>query len=658
MNFTMPSTAIDYDFLHGVCVGQASNPGPWSLRIQNIVSAQKHLDSLVFKDDCIVWTETSATRTTQERALRISTRYHAGFSHPASPKILEKTGRNEATGTMIFSKAPLQDMSGNMDAAIFHTSRIADCILNLAGVQVRVVSIYAYHSGFEDQMIKNERLFAHAFAAASEYNIPTIVTGDFNCDLQQLQCWEKAVTLGFVDVGLQIATLNNQEPQPTYRGESRLDYLVLNRIAIQALQSFDVDPKGFTDHAVLHAQFNWDALAKPQPTWTFSHDLAQLQSLHEPMQNTSFIDSEVAAFDEARVSGSPQHLLTAFTTAFEAKLQRVHQCIMHAPLPSTYLGRGSGKIQLTKPQRVTVCRTTKQATDRCQLSYRFKTLDRVRELLHYTLKGHAIATRWRTWNKILKSQGFSPDFATWILDEDIASYVPLSLPAEEWLQHLLSGLQSCARHWDAHQRKQKRQQASQFFKHDWKSGGRHHAQAVKDPNFGTVQGLLQHSMVQLGPQTGLTETTCCRVADPSSVVIGSTWTLQGNGCTVKDVENDVVKLSVRIPGLQKSALVSQSHWCSDTSFVASEIREYWNGYWNTGNKPDAEVMHRLAALMPSLPVFDATVTVQDLRDIIRKLPRGKARGLDSWRYVEFKLMTDEELMMLTQLFNQVLNTGE
>ena len=129
VNFTMPLTAIDYDFLHGVCVGQASNPGPWSLRIQNIVSAQKHLDSLVFKDDCIVWTETSATRTTQERALRkcISTRYHAGFSHPASPKILEKTGRNEATGTMIFSKAPLQDMSGNMDAAIFilHVLRIA-----------------------------------------------------------------------------------------------------------------------------------------------------------------------------------------------------------------------------------------------------------------------------------------------------------------------------------------------------------------------------------------------------------------------------------------------------------------------------------------------------------------------------------------------------
>ena len=651
-----PSSALqcDYNFLHGCCVGQARNPGPWSLRIQNIVSAQKHLDSLMFEDDCTVWTETTATKFTQERAIcrSISNRCHTALSHPASSKQLAKIGRNEASGTMIFTKQPLRDMSGGIDAAIFNTSRIADAIVNLNGLQVRIIAIYAYHSGFDDQMAKNERLFAHAFAAASQFKIPTTVTGDFNCELSQLNCWEQATTAGFVDVGRHYAELHGSVPENTYRGESRLDYLVVNKVALQGLLSFQVDPKGFTDHAILHATFDWNAAMRPIPTWMTCYDAAQLSHLHEALRNTSPSDACMDFFNAALTSGSAQTALDAFTSCFESKLQHVHYATTGTPLPPSFLGRGRGRIHRSKPQQVMVCKTTKQASDRVCINHRLKTLDRFRELLHYTAKSSRLATRFRLWDKILKP------FATWLLDEELTSYVPLSLPNTEWLETVLLGLRTAAKHWDSHQKKQKRHQLASLFNADWKAGGKVHTTLIKEPNLGTLQGLLHHQQIALDAQRNLPASNYCRVLHPDKVVRGSKWEFQGKTVSVKDVKNNLVELSQPLAGLRKSVKIKQSHWSTDTNFVASTIQTYWNTFWNSTKVPCIETMHRLADPLPQVPQFDARVSVEDLKDIIRQLPRGKARGLDNWSYAEFKLLSDNELVLLADLYNHILETSE
>ena len=78
----------DWNYLHGVCVGQAANHGPWALEVRNIVSASKHIEDFRFQADCHVWTETAATKTGQGKILKQMRKHatHVVFSAPAPSK--------------------------------------------------------------------------------------------------------------------------------------------------------------------------------------------------------------------------------------------------------------------------------------------------------------------------------------------------------------------------------------------------------------------------------------------------------------------------------------------------------------------------------------------------------------------------------------------
>ena len=647
----------DFNFLHGCCVGQAANPGPWSLQVQNIVSAAKHVDDSSFQQNCIVWSETTANEFTQQRVQRRARACKASavFSAPIpSRRSPGKGGRDQASGTTVFAKTPMQCLSQGWEAAIFSSARVADAVLHTGAQQIRVIAVYGYHSGNRDSLQKNEHLFSHVFARASQFHLPTIVAGDFNCDISMLSVWSKAQALGYVDIAARQAAINNCQPEPTYRGTSRLDYVICNALAARAFQSLVVDPKGFTDHAVLDAVFHWEVTLPSIPSWKMPFDFGKCTALHQLVQTTAPDENHVEAFSAALNHGSLDVAIQAFSRHFEEKIARVHLEHLGRPLHPNFLGRLQGKFLQRKPQQVLVSKDTGTCTDRELLKHRLRTLHSIRELLYWLRRDPDSARAKQNWLRVLKAKGFAPNFATWLLDNDIAQHVPLSVPPLDWLLHVMEQLQACARHWDRVVQSQKQQSIAAVFQEDWKQGGSLHAKLIKDQGSKTLDGLLNEERLEVRLRRAhKTSPAVFTVKNPEKVSVGSIWHFGKISGTVVQLQGNKVRLDRPATIEMTRAVVVQKSWCAQTSFVAARVQQYWDGFWNAKQSLDPHVVHCLLQCAPQLETFDATISLSEVQFAIHHLKQNKARGMDGWSNMELKLLHDGEVQMLTDFFNAV-----
>ena len=125
-------------------------------------------------------------------------------------------------------------------------------------------------------------------------------------------------------MGAKWAALSNTEPLPTYRGTSRLDYILCNPCAFRALSSFWVDPQGFTDHAVLHAEFCWDRVRSRVPRWNMPMDIAKLEPTQQLFKETQIQPVKKQEISRLLQEGATSDAFVLFSQAFEQKLDGAH----------------------------------------------------------------------------------------------------------------------------------------------------------------------------------------------------------------------------------------------------------------------------------------------------------------------------------------------
>ena len=569
----------DFNFLHGTCVGQAQNPGPWTISTYNIVSANKHLDDFSLHTNCMVWTETSATKATQERAVRKAKSLHnfVQFSNP-SPVSGRKArvGKPDAMGVMIFSDVPSRDLSGEWDEAIFRTARISDVFVNVANTRIRVIGIYGFHSGIPDNITQNDRLMAHVLSVASRVRMPTIITGDLNCDISSLQAWQQARSIGYVDVACRQAQLHGVEPDPTYRGTSRLDYVLCDPIAATAFLQLQVDPRGYTDHALLTAKFDWTFAPQTIPSWTFPRDVFGLQFLRTPIRETKPLPHCADEFLSKLAYGTVDEAFNAFNKSFEQKVQHVHSKVTGRALNPAFLGRGQGHVvQLQQP----LPRYSKHGRQLCAhiaISQRLRVREWLLELTFHAGKGNALAKQHDLWRKILSAPGFKPDFGSWVLENDLVQFVPLGLPSHQWLQNLLDNLVFEFQHWDSWQVKQRRHSVSEAFKADWQKGGRLHATMVKGANWGTLDSLVQSTRLRVRLcRATRGKPAIFAVHDNSQVIPGAIWSFDEHESVVSSCMDGKVTLTAPPSEPMAQRVVLQKTWTTDTAYILEQVRGYW-----------------------------------------------------------------------------------
>ena len=662
------NVTIDWNFLHGVCVGQADNPGPWSLQLRNIVSASKHIEDFKFEADCHVWTETCATKHGQDKITKQIRKAGANvvFSFPAPSKSVNSpdlVGRPSATGSLCLSKARCTSLAGQWDGPVFSSGRVSDTLIQLPGIQVRIIAVYGFHSGIADSVARNDKLLGHVFHMAGSFRVPVLVVGDFNCNLTDLSSWQAAVARGFVDVAARQATLAGCEPEPTYKGTSRLDYITCNPLAARAFQVLSVDPRGYSDHASLLASFDWQMVQDRVPVWTFPRSFDSESAVLQGVTRQAVDPLLIRDFEAAIGAGNLDQALRLFAENFESKAALSYQQHHGRPLPSAYRGRTKGKVVCQELQRIHTSSPVGDIQVGCAHKQKAQVLQWISELCVITERRPRDAKRVQLWELLFNSRAFAPSFPGWLLDNDVVAFIPYDLPDLGWLCKVRDALQFEARLWQADHSKVQRANIQRCMQDDWQKGGRLHATAVKPVPLGTLDSLLstqartflllravKGSLAQIKFTDGLPTPpdSCLRIGEGDHTRIVRVL----RDSTVGAVLNCTASSDLQ------SGVATQLSWNTETTFIANAVQDFWKRYWQPAVGFDVLNARILLQGVPQLPVFDALITPDEVAWVIRHLPMRKARGLDGFSNAEVRAFGEDEFRMLAALFNAIQDTGE
>ena len=658
----------DWNFLHGICVGQASNPGPWSLQLRNIVSASKHVEDFSVQADCHVWSETSATTAALNKVLKKSRKLGLSLVSSAPAPTRSKSaglvGRPNATGALCMSQARATSLASHWEGPLFSSGRIADALLQLSGIQVRVISVYGYHSGIKDSIPKNDVLLGKILHRADSFDVPVIIAGDLNCDINELQSWHSEVARGFVDVAVRQAALWQTEPEPTYKGSSRLDYVLCSRSAATAFQNLLVDPNGYTDHATLVAQFAWESCKQPVPRWLFPRALDSFPRVLQKVSTLQTAEKLADAFHSAISAGDTAAALEAFAKSFEDKADRAYRELYQVPLPANLRGRTKGKLSRTAPVPITPLPQYDSACEGNKVYFFDKVrrwLLELQSLLSRNLDQPKQATLWK---RITQCPGFVPSFPEWLLQHDVVLMVPLALPDLAWLDRVIQALDFECNLLNKLQAKERTANIVRMMRLDWSKGGRLHSEAVKAVPLGTLDSLM---VVEYRPFRLLR----CHKGEPAQIIfedgkptppsVRLTFLTEAGpieASAAKVLQNKVELNVTAQTAMASMRQVQQSTWSTDTGLIASKIQAFWKGFWQPTVRPDMATVVEMASSLPQLPMFDAYISTDEVAAVIAKLPGGKARGMDGFSMVELKSLGPAEHTMLAELFNKITETGD
>ena len=657
----------DHSWTCAVRIGEAKNPGPlctWRLQLRNIVSAVAHIDE--FKDasdECLLWTETSATAMTLAsfHTLAKNARRSLITSPPSGARHLKgvmTSGRGEASGVMISSKYRATDLKQLWSPAIYQTGRVADCLIQIGEIQVRVLALYGYHSNMANSLGLNEILFQEVLDQASAYQLPTIIAGDFNYSITEAPIWSQFQASGFVDLATRFASLAGQSPQPTYRGKTRIDFVLVNSHAERMVKSFMQDPRGFTDHASLHVDFNVPRHSPLSYQWQMPVDIASVPQVLDKLPQQDLQPQHASLFCKHIQDCNMDQAFQTFALAFEDACCHVHQALGLGVLPAKYKGRSKGKLLRRQPRHFTLSATGVVLSEQVQFRLRQKAIRRLRELIWSLHKeGTFSAGHQRMWTALQRSQGFPSGFSSWILLNDLVDWVPQQ-PSLAWLRDLLQKLLCEEVLWSqaVKSRQQSLRKASMDV--DWQSGGSWHAQRVKPPSAASLNSLASTTTLRVEPirtVKGASATFNVRFGPLPSP--GAVWNFGNIKVPVKRVEGITVTLGRPFNSCMWRREVVQREWCSDPAFVASEIATFWRSFWHQTAQPSPGSVQEAVNFLPQLDEFDVAITPQDLDWVLRRLPRKKARGLDGFSYAELRSLGPDFKSALLLLLNTITISG-
>ena len=270
-------------------VGEAKNPGPHNplLRISalNVQSLNGFLDDGRFLQgdtDIAVFTETAATTFVQQKATKVA---HSAGRHLVTSKPVQKRSfvdgrdcitKGRASGAVILSKLPTRPLYTKWTCDNWDSARVVDTFVLTPVGAVYICAVYGFHQGLPDADLRNEDLLREAGQRASQVECPAILLGDLNMDIQALLAWQLLEDRGWQDAAVWQQRKDGNPPQPTFKEETRIDYILVNAKAAIALQSFDVSMQPETDHRSVSAVFDWSVLPRDVTTFRMPVDAANL----------------------------------------------------------------------------------------------------------------------------------------------------------------------------------------------------------------------------------------------------------------------------------------------------------------------------------------------------------------------------------------------
>ena len=656
-------------------IGEATNPGPpFQITTLNVVSIGKYQDLLVESHPVptvSVYTETCLTKTVFEtisRKVKRAGRHLiiSGICDPRKGRTRQASVvRGESGGTLVASDLPARPSRHPLPPAALLSTRVCEAIVSPNSCfSFRIVGIY----GLVLQAESTNHLLYIMLQLAQRSTLPCVFIGDFNCKLDELAIWPSLQQHGWVDIAVHFQNLTGHEPEPTWNGQTRIDFALVPHQLIPWFRNLEVDHDTISDHSKLILTFDSPGGPIFRTLWKTCRDSLGL------IGDRKVADIEVTPcdwswFDECIRRGDVTCACKAFSTNFEDWLRQIHSHIAN-PFPvKAFLGRGN-PCKIQKPIHLPVIPQSRRGEEvpiaddapirlRQQVKQLRRILSCTQQLQNHiaTNSENSLSAAHSTWVAVLHAGGFPGGFAHFC-SEELGILCPCVISRDHLplLQLLLKELKQYHVVWERDWRSTKTHQSRLFMDEDWRKGGKFHAADLRpppDPEICIMESAEPGLVVRMRhdkhgpfwvrtislPPSNVTALVC---ADESFEIL--------------EIRDLMVRTDKPIPGpgAQREVLFITPTSDLPTMFKA----KFWAEFWEDDSQPDLAAIQAALEYLPEIPQFSPTITLQEIRSAVQSLNVCKARGPDLWSNSDIRNLTDEFLEHLVELFNSFSLTGQ
>ena len=278
--------------------------------------------------------------------------YKSFFSPPvpflltdASP---EAAVRGQAGGVAIFTRTPSRPPLRPVPAPMLQTTRIQTCFTRVGALEIRVICVYGLPSSHPGANDVNDHLMRSALELTQQSQVPTIVAGDWNCEVHTLPTWSAFQQMGYVEAFSAVAARLHITLPPTCKGATFNDTALLAPSLVALLSGAQVlsDQHIFDAHAPLILDFSAPCQLPTTRRW----------NLPKPWHDFSF-DSEVMAGHYDCIAPTVTTAIDAATTpshlerAFEVWAGCVEQAVDAAIKDAAHVAQDGSAIGLPRSHR-------------------------------------------------------------------------------------------------------------------------------------------------------------------------------------------------------------------------------------------------------------------------------------------------------------------
>eukprot|EP00438_Fugacium_kawagutii_P006845 Skav227868 [mRNA] locus=scaffold383:339556:344490:+ [translate_table: standard] len=356
------------------------------------------------------------------------------------------------------------------------TCRVMVSIVHMAFGPVKVVTLYGVQHNATDALKKNVTLWHAILALVSQHDMPTLIGGDVNLSVQDLDVWQHFSNRGYSETFEVFRNQFGKELPVTCNGATRHDTLIFSRHFATLFCDATVIQEGLFpchDPLVVHFAMRKDAysqrvLPSPEP---LNSDTLQSEifchAQHRFVEKSAFSFS-CSAGDEPSVihddvTSSLRFVGDTFERAYDFAVNRFNQYDMGSQPWPVRRNRRTKRCHvdrlLHKPLQQTVKAARKGDYEPPNETFWVRNVQCVKQLrrvqaLRNRMKKYLNAEstpqiHWqnmREWLMIQGVQSFQPTFAAWCMRYHLCRCWYHELPPFEWIDELCGALKILVDH--------------------------------------------------------------------------------------------------------------------------------------------------------------------------------------------------------------------
>ena len=670
--------------LHAHRVGEALRPGPTpkfcTIAITNptsIVSKPSVYQELLqtHSIDICTASETAATKVAQ-KIFSSNVRqwnFKPVWSTPVQEKTVRTDGmpslRGQATGVAAFSHFPIRTLRGTIPNEVADTSRLLHCLVDCGGFEIQLLVMYGPAASGTANWSRH--LFSTACHAASQFPIPYIILGDFNCNPWNIGLNDHLESLGLHDLTQLHVDLHGSAMPPTCRQVTRPDNALLSPGIARYLKAIQVLPdQHFDTHQVVLMQFDFHMAMQDRTRLLMPAPWADLAISYD------FMDPGYQ--DAVQRHGTPS-TIEEWGSVVEHAADFAYRCTQtqedRVPWSKTQgiPKRFRGRCQPRFPTRQPPVLHTKVGRpgdfhpgEVCRRRTRdlIKQVRRLRSLFNRMLKFQGalmtpdeFRTTWEEWRCILRSRCMTIHFVSWCQQIPELGPPSLGLPDLDYVHTLLQLVQHQANDAQAFDLRLLRDMRKFHHHLDAKWAGFSHAHATMRDGFVAPFDRLisptSRDVVIVPEDAGHFQVWC---DDPEPFTCTQLAQVGEHWCSIisKTPHGLLVKPVERVD-LSDCTVIFQEIETIDPRQICHRLQHFWQPFWEKESVPPDAPFEFQRFLDEISQLVPAPVVRMDDFDLwtqaIRSMKTHSARGVDAIAASEIKKLPHSALFDLMNIMN-------